>query len=116
MAGNIQYALNENAVNNIIMETLNIAEEIKSIFNKMDATILKVEKCYTGSSSTKLQTKYASFRDNYQTIIDNILSYSTDMSSLKKKYRMKEEVLIQNLTIARGKVETEKPLEYKEER
>ena len=114
MATNRTYAINESVIDNIVTEIISITEEIQSIFNKIDATIEKTESVYVCESASTLRKNYSALRESYPIIISNLLTYGTDMTSLKKKYRTNVEILGENLVKAAGQLD--RPQEYKEER
>lgn len=114
MADNRTYAINNSVIDNTIVEIMSISEEIQNLFNKIDSIMEKTSRVYTCESATKLRKNYSVFRENYPIIISNLLSYGTDMTSLKKKYQTNTEILVENLKIASGKIDI--PEERKEER
>lgn len=114
MAVNNTYAINEKVIDNTILEIMSISEEVQNLFNKMDSIIEKTENAYVCESATKLRKNYSTFRENYPIIISNLLSYGTDLTSLKKKYRTNTEILIESLNKASGRLD--RPQEYKEEK
>lgn len=114
MSENIDYSISETAIDNTIMKIIDLSEEINGIFNKMDDLMEKTNSIYECESATILKSKYQTFRENYPVVISNLLSYSTDMVSLKKKFKANIDILAENLSKARTKLE--KVAEYKEER
>lgn len=111
---NVNYSINTLAIDSIIIKIMDLGEEIKGQFNRMDELMDKVSTIYECEGATVLKNKYMMFRENYPTIITNLLSYSADLVSLKKKYKTNTEILVEDLLKARARLA--QVTAYKEER
>ena len=79
-------ALNVAEVDKYMLDILDCSNKVKTLFNKIDDEIAKVKQHYSCSAADVLYRQYEEFNDNYKTVVANILSYSSDLKSLKKTY------------------------------
>lgn len=87
MEHNTSIALNEVELDKKMLEVIDCSNKVKAIFNKVDDAIEKLKATYQCAGATALYKQYEEFNDYYTVIVDNILSYNTDLMSLKKKYK-----------------------------
>ncbi len=74
--------INEPDLGTLSIEILDYADKVSEIFEKIDSEIFSLTNYYKGTSSNKIIEAYDGFRKNYQTIKENIISYSDDLNSL----------------------------------
>lgn len=86
MNDNGQMAINEAELDKKMLEIIDCSNKIKTIFNKADDAVEKLKASYQCSGATALYNQYKQFSDYYSVVVDNILSYNSDLMSLKKKY------------------------------
>jgi len=86
MAYNSQIAINTDNLNKLMIDITNTADQINSIFSKIQSLVQETKEYYICSSASQLRSKYSLYNDNYKVIVRNIKSYKTDLSNLKKKY------------------------------
>lgn len=86
MENNTNISLNEAELDKKMLEVIDCSNKLKSIFNKIDDAVEKLKESYQCAGATALYNKYEEFNDAYAVIVDNILSYNSDLMSLKKKY------------------------------
>ena len=116
MSNNKVVALSEAAIDKQMLEVIDCSNRVKAIFNKIDDLVEKLKLNYQCQSATTLYSKYNQFNDNYSVIIDNILSYNSDLISLKKKYATALDDLSQKIKMDTLKLESDGPKTYMEER
>lgn len=109
-------ALNEAEVNKKLLEIKECSSKIKAIFNKIDDQMDIVKANYSCSSASTLWKQYKEFNDNYSVIVNNILSYYTDLTSLKKKYLTSFDDLSQKIKKDSSTIKMNGPKNYKEVR
>ena len=86
MAYSSQIAINVENLNKLMIDITDTADEINSIFSKIQTLVQETKDYYVCSSASKLRNNYSLYNDNYKVIVRNIKSYKTDLSNLKKKY------------------------------
>lgn len=87
MGNNTIVALNEVELDKKMLEVIDCSNKVKAIFNKVDDAMEKLKTSYQCAGATALYNQYEEFNDYYTVIVDNILSYNSDLMSLKKKYK-----------------------------
>lgn len=107
-------AINVNEVNKLMLEIIDCANNTKVIFNKITDLVFETKSYYDCSSGNILRNKYAQFSNNYNVIINNIMSYNRDLLALKKKYALNMEDLSEEIQKATSRIDG--PQEYKERR
>lgn len=86
MSNNASVALNEAELDKRMLEVIDCGNKVKAIFNKVDDAVEKLKTTYQCAGATALYNRYDEFNDYYSVIVDNIMSYNSDLMSLKKKY------------------------------
>lgn len=114
MANKEPIAINVAEINKLMLEIIDCSNNIKVIFNRINDLVLETKSYYDSSSANLLRSKYSLFNDNYSTIIKNIMSYSKDLSSLKKKYALNMDNLSNQIRVDKSKLDG--PQTYKEGR
>ena len=109
-------AINSVELDKYMMSIIDASNKIQSIFNKIDDQIGLLKSYYDSSSATALYKQYEEFNDNYSIIVNNILSYNTDLMSLKKRYTSTFGDLAQKITSEAAKVTAASAGKYTEER
>lgn len=109
-------AINEAELEKYMLDVIDCSNKIKLIFNKIDNLMETVKTHYVCSSSNILYSQYKQLSANYSIIIDNILSYNSDLLSLKKKYITTLDSLAENIKMEGMRLEANGPVAYKEER
>ena len=116
MDNNDLVALNETAVDNIMLDVIEYSNKIKIIFNKIDDLVEQLKAEYVCSSATIFYKQYEELNDNYSVIVNNILSYNNDLMSLKKRYVSTLGDLTQQIKSETVLLEASNTGGYKEER
>lgn len=109
-------AINEAEIDKCMLDVIECSNKIKSLFNKIDNLMETAKAHYVCSSSNILYSQYKQLSANYSTIIDNILSYNSDLLSLKRKYQTSFDDLTQNIKMETMRLEANGSTAYKEER
>lgn len=100
-----------------LLAIVDSTNNIKAIFNKIDDQMTNLKNFYSCSSATALFNKYEDFNEDYTVIIDNLMSYYTDLMTLKKSYASTFGDLTQNLKSSAAKLTAEiDGYKYKEKR
>ena len=110
------FALNEAVIDNYMLDIIECSNKVKAIFNKIDDLVEKLKTNYVCESATTLFKQYDDFNDNYSIVVNNILSYNTDLMSLKKKYVSALNDLTQKMKSEAVRLQADKTDGYKEER
>ncbi len=109
-------AINTAELDKYMLNIIECSNKIKAIFNKIDDEVERLKTCYSCSSASVLYKQYANFNDNYDIIVNNIMSYNTDLMSLKKRYSSALDNLTQKITAEAARLSDAVSVEYKEER
>lgn len=115
-ANNEVIAINEAEINKIMLEVIDCSNKVKSIFNSIDDQVEKLKANYSCASATTLYKQYENFNDNYSVIVNNMLSYNEDMTSLKKRYISNLGDLSDKIKAKASKIEASNDGGYKERR
>ena len=75
-------AINDNELGEFTVGLMDYSDELGEIFAKIDSKMNELNKYFGGRAASDLQAQYKSFRENYQVIRNNIISYSDDLISL----------------------------------
>lgn len=110
------YALNEAVIDRYMLDVIECSNKIKTIFNNIDDLVEKLKSNYVCESASTLYKQYAEFNNNYSIIVKNILSYNTDLMSLKRKYNSAMDDLTTKVKSAAVGLQAGKAGVYKEER
>ena len=109
-------ALNEAEIDKIMLDIVDCSNKVRAIFNKIDDVFEHVNDCYKCTSATTLYNRYRQLTENYSIIINNIMSYNSDLLSLKKKYKNSFDDLSVKIHKGTFKVRADGPKNYVEER
>lgn len=74
-------------IDKIINEINDYIIKLKPMFEKIDNIMLGTKEYYKCTSADILRKKYDLFKDDFNTIIANLMSYQTDLTNLKSKYK-----------------------------
>lgn len=107
-------ALNVREINKLMLDISDYVSKIKIIFNKINDMVLETRSYYNCLSANILRAKYELFAANYNTIINNIMSYNNELTLLKKKYAVNIDNLSQKIKNDASRMNT--PTSYKEGR
>lgn len=110
------YALNEAVIDRYMLDVIECSNKIKTIFNNIDDLVEKLKSNYACESADTLYKQYAEFNNNYSVIVKNILSYNTDLMSLKRKYNSAMDDLTSKVKSDAISLDASKSGVYKEER
>lgn len=69
-----------------MLDIIECSNKIKAIFNKIDDQMEILKTHYSCSGASTLYRQYEEFNENYPIIVENLLSYNTDLMTLKKSY------------------------------
>lgn len=109
-------AINEAEIDKKMLDVIDCSNKIKTIFNKIDDAVDRLKTYYKCSSANILYNQYEQLNDNYSVIVNNILSYNSDLVSLKKKYKAALGDLSQKINVAAANMEASRADYYKEGR
>ena len=76
----------ESEINKHMMDIIDCSNKVKSILNKIDDQMTMLKKHYSCSAADALFRQYEEYIENYEIVVNNLLSYNTDLMSLKKSY------------------------------
>ena len=82
MDGDSMLAINDNELGEFTVGLMDYSDELGEIFTKVDSKMSELTKYFGGKAATDLQAQYKSFRENYQIVRNNVISYSDDLISL----------------------------------
>ena len=74
-------------INTLMADVIDYATKLRSKFNRIDDVINDTINYYDDKNATTMRNKYSLFRSDLDTLLDNIMSYNTDLSKLKSKYK-----------------------------
>lgn len=86
MGDNNIVAIVEAEVDKKMLDVIDCSNKVKAIFNKIDDAIENLKSNYQCDAATVLYNQYEQFNDSYPVIVSNILSYNSDLMTLKKRY------------------------------
>ena len=109
-------AINEVELDKYMLDVIDCSNKVKALFNKIDDAMENLKASYQCPSADELYKQYEEFNDNYQTIVSNLLSYNSDLMSLKKKYVGAMDNLTQEIIKDTAILEASSVPTYKEER
>ncbi len=116
MFNNDTIAVNTAEIDKYMLSIIDASNKIKSIFNKIDDEVQRLQTHYSCLSASTLYKQYEEFNENYGIIVDNIKSYNADLMALKKKYSSVFTNLTENITMEANRIIADVSKEYKEER
>lgn len=90
---NILEGINEDELSNLSIEILDYVDRISEIFVKLDTCMEKLSSCYNSEACNKILDYYENLRLYYNSIKNNIISYSDDFICLIKKMRENDKYL-----------------------
>ena len=76
----------EEELNNHMNDIIDCSNQVKAILSKIDDKMSLLKTHYACSAANTLYKQYEEFNENYQIIVDNLLSYKDDLMTLKKSY------------------------------
>ena len=74
-------------INTMMTEVIDYATKLRSKFNRIDDIVNDTVNYYDDKNASSFRNKYSLFRSDLDTLIDNIMSYNTDLITLKSKYK-----------------------------
>lgn len=109
-------AINSAEIDKHMLSIIDCSNKVKAIFNKIDDQIALLKTYYSCSGASALYKQYEEFNENYAIIVDNLLSYNSDLMSLKKKYGSTFGDLAQKIKSEAAKISVANVDKYKEKR
>lgn len=97
IGGNNTISLVESEVNKYMLDIIDCSNKIKAILSKIDNQMQILRTHYSCSAADSLFRQYEEFNENYEIVVNNLLSYNTDLMSLKKSYASISSDLTQKL-------------------
>lgn len=76
----------ESEINKHMINIIDCSNKVKAILSKIDDQMAMLRNYYSCSAADALFSQYEQFNENYDIIVSNLLSYNTDLMSLKKGY------------------------------
>lgn len=83
-------ASNEQALTDISKKADDIITEVKSNFDTMNDLFDSINTVLEGNLSDSIVSKYTEFRDNFDTIVSNLSSYSEDVVTIRDNHADKD--------------------------
>ena len=108
-------AIVESEIDKKMLDVIDCSNKVKSIFNKIDDAIEKLKSEYQCAAASTLYNQYEQFNDSYSVIVNNILSYNSDLMALKRRYATSIDDLSSEINVAAARMEAGAHA-YKEER
>lgn len=71
-----------------MLNIMDCSDKVKSIFNKIDDQMAILMTHYSCSAANTLFRQYEEFNENFAIIVENLLSYKSDLLALKKSYAL----------------------------
>lgn len=90
MTNDLIEAVNERDLDSLVVEVLDFLDHYSEIFNKIDNEVYTLPEHYKGPSCDEFIKSYNEFRKNYCIFLNNVKSYSEDLTELSIK--MKENI------------------------
>lgn len=90
---NVVAGINEGELSNLSIEVQDYADRISEIFDKMDLCMEKLPNQYKGLPCEKVISLYEELRQNYESVKNNIISYSDDLTELIRKMQTNDKYL-----------------------
>lgn len=87
----------ESEINKHMMDIIDCSNKVKSILSKIDDQMNILKSHYSCSAADALFRQYEEFNENYEIVVNNLLSYNTDLMFLKKSYASISSDLTQKL-------------------
>ena len=87
----------EEEINKHMINIIDCSNKVKSILSKIDDQMSILKNHYSCSAASSLYRRYEEFNENYEIIVQSLLSYNTDLMTLKKSYTSTVSNLTQNL-------------------
>lgn len=109
-------AINSVELDKQMLNIIDCSNKIRAIFNKIDDQIALLKSDYDSPSAAVLYRQYEEFNENYAIIVENILSYNSDLMSLKKKYASTLGDLAQRMATEAAKITASGANKYTEKR
>lgn len=75
--------IREDDLEQLIMDIVSYADKVSELFEKIDLEMEKLPESIKCDANMQIKEKYNSIKKNYDTIHDNIISYSDDLVNLK---------------------------------
>lgn len=105
----------EEELNKHMNDIIDCSNQVKSILSKIDDKMSFLKTHYACSAANTLYKQYEEFNENYQIVVENLLSYKDDLMTLKKSYSSTFSDLTQKLQSEAAKL-TAGIDKYKEKR
>lgn len=86
-------AINEKEIDRLILDINDYAIKMKRLFNEIESVVDETASYYECSIATKYRNNFNVFKQNFPTMVNNLLTYKTDMHNLKFKFSKQEGVL-----------------------
>lgn len=87
----------ESEINKHMMDIIDCGNKVKAILSKIDDQMNILKKHYSCSAADALFRQYEEFNENYEIVVNNLLSYNSDLMFLKKSYASISSDLTQKL-------------------
>lgn len=109
-------AINSAELDKQMLNIIDCSNKIRAIFNKIDDQMALLKTYYDSPSAAVLYKQYEEFNENYSIIVENILSYNSDLMSLKKRYASSFGDLAQKMATEAAKITASGANKYIEKR
>ena len=105
----------EEEINKHMLNIVDCSNKVKAILSKIDDQMAMLRNHYSCSAADTLYKQYEEFNENYAIVVANLLSYNSDLMTLKKSYSSLSSDLTQKLQSEAAKLVAEID-KYKEKR
>lgn len=108
---------NEAEIDHLMIDILDYTSRIKLIFNKIDDLVNETRNYYGCESANIMRNHFELIKYDFNIIINNLLSYNSDLYNLKNKYKNGMDILSSEIIRSGSNVEdVSKPNRYVERR
>lgn len=90
---NVIAGINDGELGSLSLEVMDYASNISEILDRIDACMDRLPSYYQGPPCRKIMERYKEVQSSYQTIKDNIVSYSDDFVTLINKMHENDQYL-----------------------
>ena len=90
---NVMAGINDEELGSLSLEVMDYASNVSEILDRIDACMDKLSTYYQGTPCRKIMERYREMQLSYQTIKNNIVSYSDDFVTLINKMHENDQYL-----------------------
>lgn len=79
--------INESGIDKLILDIYDYSDKIKTILNSLEDLIDSTKSCYDSPDGNEFRAKFSLEKDSINNLISNILSYTEDLTLVKKDFK-----------------------------